>query len=94
MHERRDRPEASPAELLQRMTPVDLMLIEGLKGARHDKLEHRPARGKPVLCRDDPHVVAVASDGPVPEIPVPLLCLDDTAAIAAFIVRHCGLEGG
>ena len=94
MHENRDRPEATPAELLARMTPVDLVLIEGLKRARHDKLEvHRPVLGKPLLCRDDPHVVAVASDEPVPEIPVPLLRLDDTEAIAAFIVRHCGLEG-
>ena len=93
MHENRGRPEASPAELLARMTPVDLVLIEGLKRARHDKLEvHRPALGKPLLCRDDPHVVAVASDAAVSGIAVPLLCLNDTEAIATFIVRHCGLE--
>ena len=58
----------------------------------HDKLEvHRPAIAKPLLCLDDPHIVAVASDGSLAGLPVPLLPLDDADNIADFIIRYCRL---
>jgi molybdopterin-guanine dinucleotide biosynthesis protein B len=92
MHELRGEPEPNPADLLRHMTPVDLLLVEGFKHAAHDKLEvHRPSVGKPLLCRGDRHVVAVASDEKLADLPVPLLSLDDVEGIAAFIVRYCGL---
>jgi molybdopterin-guanine dinucleotide biosynthesis adapter protein len=92
MHELRDEAEPTPADLMRHMTSVDLLLVEGFKHAAYDKLEvHRPAIGKPLLCRDDPHVVAVASDEKLADLPVPLLSLDDVEGIAAFVVRHCGL---
>jgi molybdopterin-guanine dinucleotide biosynthesis protein B len=92
MHELRGAPEAQLEELVARMTPVDLLLIEGFKHHPHDKLEvYRRAVEKPLLCVSDPRVVAVASDGPVPEARVPVIGLDDTRAIADFIVAHCGL---
>jgi len=92
MHELRDAPEAHVEELVARMTPVDLLLIEGFKNHAHDKLEvFRRGVGKPLLCVADPRVVAVASDGAVPEARVPVIDLDDTRAIADFIVAHCGL---
>src|SRR5512134_318552 len=90
MHELRDEAELTPAQLLRHMTSVDLLLVEGFKHAPYDKLEvHRPSVGKPLLCRDDPHVVAVASDEKLADLPVPLLSLDDVEGIAAFVVRHC-----
>jgi molybdopterin-guanine dinucleotide biosynthesis protein B len=93
MHEHRGAPEARLDELIARMTPVDLLLIEGYKDQPHAKLEvHRPALGKPLLCREDPHIVAVASDAPLGEgVAVPTLALDDAAGIARFIVAHCRL---
>jgi molybdopterin-guanine dinucleotide biosynthesis protein B len=92
MHELRAAPEATVEELVARMTPVDLLLIEGFKHHAHDKLEvFRRDVGKPLLCLDDPRVVAVASDGPVPEARVPVIELDDTRAIADFILGHCRL---
>jgi len=92
MHELRGAPEAQLEELIARMTPVDLLLIEGFKHHPHDKLEvFRRDVGKPLLCVGDPRVVAVASDGPVPEARVPVMALDDTRAIADFIVAQCGL---
>ena len=94
MHELRDDQEPPMAELIARMTPVDLLLIEGFKRAEHDKLEvHRPAIGKPLLCPDDPQIVAVASDAPLAELAVPRLDLDDVPAIADFVLAHCGLAG-
>lgn len=93
MHELRGRPEPTVEELIAHMTPVDLLLIEGFKTHAHDKLEvHRPALGKPLLAAGDPTYVAVASDVPVAGLRVPHLDLNDVAAIAAFIVAHCGLE--
>jgi molybdopterin-guanine dinucleotide biosynthesis protein B len=93
IHEHRGAPESRLDELIRRITPVDLLLIEGYKDQPHDKLEvHRPVLGKPLLCREDPHIVAVASDGPLAEgVAVPTLALDDVAGIARFIVAHCRL---
>jgi molybdopterin-guanine dinucleotide biosynthesis protein B len=89
MREHRGAPEPSLAELLPRLAPVDLVLIEGFKRERHPKLEvHRPSLGKPLLCREDPMIRAVATDVPVPDLPVPRLALDDLPAIAAFVAAH------
>jgi molybdopterin-guanine dinucleotide biosynthesis adapter protein len=95
IHEHRDAPEPTLATLLAKMTPVDLLLVEGFKRERHAKLEvHRSALGKPLLCREDPDIVALASDAPVAGLDLPLLALDDVPAIARFILRHCGLGAG
>ena len=92
MHEHRGDPEPNAADLVKMMNPVDLILIDGFKKEGHDKLEvHRPSVGKPLLQPDDPHVVAVASDEPLPGLPVQRLDLNDVGAIADFILTHCGL---
>jgi molybdopterin-guanine dinucleotide biosynthesis protein B len=89
MHEHRGAPEAGLAELVAHMTPVDLVIVEGYKTHPHPKLEvHRASIGKPLLCHDDPDVVAVAADCAIDGLKIPLLRLDDTAAIAGFIVGH------
>ena len=91
MHELRGAAEPSLDELIARMTPVDLILVEGFKSHPHDKLEiHRAALDKALLCREDRHVVAVASDAPLAGLPVPRLDLNDIDGIADFIVAHCG----
>jgi len=91
MRELRDEPEPAVEDLIERFAPVDLILIEGFKRYSFDKLEvYRRALGKPLLAGQDDRVVAVASDEPLPEAAVPVLDLDDAAAIADFIVGHCG----
>jgi molybdopterin-guanine dinucleotide biosynthesis protein B len=93
MHEHRGAREPGLAELLAHMSPVDLVLVEGFKREAYPKLEvHRPSLGKPLLCEDDPDIVAVASDAPVAGLHVPRLPLDDAAAIADFILAQCRLE--
>jgi molybdopterin-guanine dinucleotide biosynthesis protein B len=93
MHELRGAPEAGMQDMIARMTPVDLLLVEGFKHENHDKLEvYRRAVGKPLLAPEDPNVVAVASDAPVPEVSVPVINLNDVDAVADFIIRHTGLE--
>jgi molybdopterin-guanine dinucleotide biosynthesis protein B len=92
MHELKGDAEPSLAELIARMSPVDLLLVEGFKWEDHPKLEvHRPSVGKPLLQPDDPNVVAVASDTRLSGLSVPLLDLSDIAGIADFIMRRSGL---
>jgi molybdopterin-guanine dinucleotide biosynthesis protein B len=92
MHELRGAPEPAPEALIAHMTPVDLVIIEGFKAHPHDKLEvYRASVGKPLLYPDDPRVVALASDAPVAGLALPMLDIDDIAAIADFIVMHTGL---
>lgn len=95
MHERRGA-ENPPclADIVSRMTPVDLVLVEGFRHAPHGKIEvHRASLGKPVLAVNDPTILAVASDTPLDGLAVPLLDIEDTAAIGAFIIDRCGLAG-
>jgi molybdopterin-guanine dinucleotide biosynthesis protein MobB len=90
MHELREAPEPSLAELVTRMVPVDLLLVEGFKRDSHPKLEvHRPSVGKPFLYPEDPHILAIASDEAL-AVPLPLLPLDDAAVIADFILGQHG----
>lgn len=92
MHELRDTPEPPLPDLLARLSPVDLVLIEGYKRSPHPKIEaHRAAAGRPLLASDNPTIRAVASDSHHADLGVPVLHLDDTTAIAAFILRDLGL---
>jgi len=90
MLELRDAPEPSLDELVARMTPVDLLMVEGWKRHPHPKIEvYRAALGKPLLYPEDPWVVAIASDERL-SAPIPLLPLGDPVAVAAFISGHLG----
>ncbi len=89
LHELRGEAEPDLADLLMRLSPVDLVLIEGFKRGGQPKLEvFRTANGKPMLHPDDPSVVAVASDAPVPGLTLPWLQLDDIAGIAEAVQVH------
>jgi molybdopterin-guanine dinucleotide biosynthesis protein B len=89
MHELRGAPEPSLDELVRRMSPVDLVLVEGFKRHTHPKIEvYRRSVGKPLLHPDDADVVAIAADESLPQFSVPWLPLSDAGAIASFILRH------
>ncbi|MBY6092242.1 molybdopterin-guanine dinucleotide biosynthesis protein B [Maritimibacter alkaliphilus] len=91
MAELRDAPEPPLEELLTRLSPVDLVLIEGYKSAPHPKVEaHRSETGKTLMAGENPSIRAVAADSPVATA-LPRFELDDTAAIADFIARDLGL---
>ncbi len=88
MHEVGDGVEATLPELLQRVSPCDLILVEGFKAAQHFKLEvFRQANGKPPLHPDDSRILAVASDQAFPHARVTVVDLNDIPAIAAVIER-------
>ena len=93
MHEIRDEEEPSVDELIARMTPVDLLLVEGFKWHSHPKMEiHRPSVGKPLLQLDDPEIIAVASDEKLTGLAVPVLDLNDFSCVADFILAQCSLK--
>jgi molybdopterin-guanine dinucleotide biosynthesis protein B len=73
--------------LLPRLSPCDLVLVEGFKSHPHPKLEvFRPALGKAPLWPGRADIVAVAAPGALPDCPVPVLPLDDPGAVARWIL--------
>jgi molybdopterin-guanine dinucleotide biosynthesis protein B len=89
LHELRGQPEWDLAALMGKMSPVDLVLVEGFKRDAFPKLEiHRIANGKPLIHPEDPHIVAVASDSAVPAALVPVIDLNDIEAIADLLLKH------
>ncbi len=91
MEELRGAPEPSLDQLLGRLAPADLILIEGYKGEGHPKIEtHRADAGQDLIAPGDATIRAVASDVALSGLAVPVFDLDDTAAIAAFILSQDG----
>lgn len=75
--------EPSLADILAKLSPVDLVIVEGFKRQAHPKLEvYRATIGKPLLYPDDDCIVAIATDAPLPQAQVPVLMLDDIESIA------------
>lgn len=96
LHELRNESEPDLARHLARLSPCDLVLVEGYRHADLPKIEvHRPVVGQPLLQPADPAVIAVASDVPADALPAlgPWLgsgkgrwfSLDDSGSIARFI---------
>ena len=87
MHELRDEAEWPLADLLRKMSPVDLLIIEGFKRDNHPKIEvHRAENGKPFLFPDDANIVALASDTQ-PDTKLPLIYIDEIERIAATMIE-------
>ena len=93
MHENRDGKEASLDELLQKMAPVDILLIEGFKSEDFPKIEvWRAESGTTPRMTSDQSIVAIATPDLALKAPVPVLDLNDENAIADFIVHYFKLE--
>lgn len=91
MSELRGADEPALADLLKALNPVDLILIEGYKRDSHPKVEaFRAITGNPLLASNDPTIKAIATDTPQAATQ-PQFDLDDTKAIADFILSEVGL---
>ena len=83
VHELREESEPALAEILAKLSPADLVIIEGFKRHAHPKLEiYRASVGKPLIYPQDDCVVAIASDAPLAHAQLPVLMLDDVEGIA------------
>jgi len=92
IREHRGGPEPGLEALLARLDPVPLVLVEGFKGEAHPKLEvARQGLERPLIAESDDSILAIAADYQ-PDLGRPVLALDDTAVIAAFILEQCGLR--
>ncbi len=92
MHELRGAPEPGFGELIERVSPCDLLLVEGFKREKLPKLEvYRASVGESLLHPQDPDIVAIASDQQI-DTRLPCLSLNDAPPIASFILKHVGLS--
>jgi molybdopterin-guanine dinucleotide biosynthesis protein B len=89
MHELRGAPEPSLRDLLKRLSPVDLVIVEGYKRERIPKLEiFRAETGKPLLHLEDDWIVAIASDTNLPEASVPVVDLNAIDKITDILLAE------
>ncbi|OQM76761.1 molybdopterin-guanine dinucleotide biosynthesis protein B [Manganibacter manganicus] len=93
MHELQGEDEPTLATILARLSPCDLVLVEGYKRESHLKIEARRREGKSKepLAATDPHIVAIAADHAQPGETLPVFDLDDIATMADFVERATGL---
>ena len=94
MHELRGAAEPTLNEQIERLSPCDLLLVEGFKHEPIPKLEvYRAEVGESMIHPHDKNIVAIASDAKV-DSALPQLNLNAPETIAAFVLQHVGLEQG
>ena len=92
IHESRNEDEPSLADILAKLAPCDLVIVEGYKRDAHDKIEARNLDlDHPKLAGGDPTVIAIAANGTIADAPVPVFDRDNVSALASFIEAHMGL---
>lgn len=93
MHELGVQAEPSMQEMLARLAPCDLVLIEGYKRESHPKIEVRrlAASDRSPLPDTDASIRAIAADHPIADAPIPVFSLDDIGGIADMIALETGL---
>jgi len=96
MHELREEDEPPLAAALARISPCDLIVVEGYKREGHPKLETRRAQSRKseALAPGDPSIIAIASDHGTGGGGLPVFALDDATAICDFIAGRFGLKAG
>ena len=93
IHESREEAEPTLQEILAKLGPCDLVIVEGYKRDTPDKIEVRNIDlTHPTLAGDDPTVVAIAANGAISDAPVPVFGRDEVTALASFIEPHMELS--
>ena len=91
LHERRSEDEPTLDDLLARIAPVDLVIVEGFKSWSHDKIEvRRETTDGPVLSSTDATIKALVCEQKI-ESSLPTFQPDNISEIADFIIRHFGM---
>ena len=92
MNELRGAEPPSLDQVLEKLSPCELVIVEGYKRDTHDKIEVRNLQlSHPDLARVDPTIIAIASNGEISNSTVPVFNRDDVSNLAEFIIRHTGM---
>ncbi len=95
IHELRNEAEPYLEDILRKLVPCDLIIVEGYKRDAHDKIEVRNlSLDHPPLAGSDPTIVAIAATGEIAGSPVPVFGRDDVTALSSFIISHMELAKG
>lgn len=95
IHELHDEPEWTLAQLIAKISPVDLVIVEGFKREAHPKIEvFRAANGRPALHPDDPRIVGIATDLAFPASTLPQVGLDDIEGVANLVIERAAPVAG
>ena len=92
LHELRGDEQPSLDDMLGRLTPVDLVIIEGYKREPHPKIECRrvDSRSQEEIAPLDSNVVAIARDHEIAS-DLPNFSINDINALTDFVLAHVGL---
>lgn len=94
LHELREEEEWDMLDLVAKLSPVDLVLVEGFKRDAFPKIEvHRAANEKPLLYPNDSYIAAIAADIALPQVKLPVVDLNDVEAIADLLLKHAVTVG-
>lgn len=89
LHELREEAEWNLPDLIGKMSPVDLVLVEGFKRDAFPKIEiHRVGNGKALIQPEDPYIIAIAADVALPQATVPVVDLNDVEAVTDLLLDH------
>lgn len=93
IHELQEEAEPTLAEILAKLSPADIVVVEGYKWEAIPKIEVRrqAASQKGAMAPSDPHIIGVATDSPDDQTTLPQFNLDDVVAIADFVVGYLDL---
>ena len=87
-----DESEPSLEDIMSRLQPCDLVIVEGYKRDEHPKIEARNLDlDHPELAGEDDTIIAIAASGPLTGAPVPVFQRDDIAGLADFVLAHVDL---
>lgn len=95
LHENHCQGESRFEQILDRLLPVDIVLVEGFKNLPYDKIEiHRGGTGGEIIAHADPSVKAVVTDIDVEGLSIPEFELTDADAVARFVLEQAGIQSG
>lgn len=93
MHELHDEEEPPLTEILGKLAPCDLVLVEGYKFDQLPKIEIRDiGLDHRELAGEDSNIVAIAASGHLDDTILPVFDRDDIGAVSDFILSHCGVR--
>ncbi len=94
MHEMRDEAEPTLDEILAKLAPCDIVVIEGFKACPHPKIEatRSETRRDQPIWPNDPSIVAIASDYKIENSGRRVFDLNDISDITDFVTEYLKIE--